>query len=142
MTSDLELLRRFEPVIRYTRGEFFFPMAVEPYLRDCDLWAEAPDGERRLLVRQGELTIDELGAWQSRAPESRLFLRYVQHPLSGIELTRPGRPRAAGPRGVVLAVLEVAAGLVGFPRRRGGRGRRPPAQRHAGSDKHDDQGTS
>ena len=93
MTGDLELLRRYEPVIRYTRGEFFFPMAVDPYLRECDLWAEQPDGDRRLLVPHGQLTIDDLGAWQSRAADSRLFLRYVQHPLSGIELTRPGRPK-------------------------------------------------
>ena len=93
MVTDVELLRRYEPVVKYTRGEFFFPMAVDPYLRECDLWAEEPDGDRRLLVRQGALTVEELGDWQSRAPESRLFLRYVQHPLSGIELTRSGRPR-------------------------------------------------
>ena len=93
MVTDVELLRRYEPVVKYTRGEFFFPMAVDPYLRQCDLWAEQPDGDRRLLVRQGALTVEELGDWQSRAPESRLFLRYVQHPLSGIELSRSGRPK-------------------------------------------------
>ena len=71
MTGDPELLRRYEPVIRYTRGEFFFPMAVDPYLRECDLWAEQPDGDRRLLVPHGQLTIDDLGAWQSRAADSR-----------------------------------------------------------------------
>ena len=93
MVTDVELLRRYEPVVKYTRGEFFFPMAVDPYLRECDLWAEEPDGDRRLLVRQGALSVEELGDWQSRAPESRLFLRYVQHPLSGIELSRSGRPK-------------------------------------------------
>src|SRR5262245_45234172 len=95
MATDVELLRRFEPVIRYTRGEFFFPMAVEPYLRECDLWAEAADGERRLLGPRGELTVEELPRWQARTVDERLFLRYVQHPLSGIELARPGRPKRA-----------------------------------------------
>lgn len=95
MTADLELLRRFEPVIRYTRGEFFFPMAVEPYLRECDLWAEGVDGDRRLLVPRGQLSVEELPSWQARTVDERLFLRYVQQPLSGIDLARPGRPKRA-----------------------------------------------
>jgi hypothetical protein len=95
MATDLELLRRFEPVVRYTRGELFFPMAGEPYLRECDLWAEGADGERRMLVPRGELTVEELPRWQARTVDERLFLRYVQHPLSGIELARPGRPKRA-----------------------------------------------
>ena len=37
--TDLELLRRFEPIVRYTKGEYFFPMAVDGYLAECDLWA-------------------------------------------------------------------------------------------------------
>jgi hypothetical protein len=95
MAPDVEFLRRFEPVIRYTRGEFFFPMAVEPYLAECDLWAEGADGDRRLLVPRGQLTVEELPRWQARTVDERLFLRYVQHPLSGIELARPGRPKRA-----------------------------------------------
>ena len=35
--SDLELLRAFEPIVRYTRGELFFPTGVEGYLAECDL---------------------------------------------------------------------------------------------------------
>ena len=38
-TGDLDLLRRFEPIVRYTHGEFFFPMAVDDYIAECDLWA-------------------------------------------------------------------------------------------------------
>lgn len=36
--SDLELLRRYEPVLSYTDGERFFPVAVEDYVRCCGLW--------------------------------------------------------------------------------------------------------
>jgi hypothetical protein len=32
-TPDLELLQRYEPVIRYTKGEQFFPSDVERYVR-------------------------------------------------------------------------------------------------------------
>jgi len=35
--SDLELLRRFEPAIRYTKGEAFFPMDVGRYVQKSSL---------------------------------------------------------------------------------------------------------
>lgn len=95
MTSDLELLRRFEPVLRYTKGEYFFPMAVDPYLAECELWAESPEGLRSLLVPRGELTAAGLATWQARVPDSSMFLQYVQEPLTGIELARNDRPRRA-----------------------------------------------
>jgi hypothetical protein len=93
MPSDLDLLRRFEPIVRYTKGEYFFPMAVDPYIAECDLWAGAPRGGHTLLVRRGELSVDTLPLWQARVPDQSLFLRYVQKPLSGVELAGSGRPR-------------------------------------------------
>ena len=36
--GDLELLRRFEPVIKYTEGELFLPAPVEDYLRGAALF--------------------------------------------------------------------------------------------------------
>ena len=33
--SPEALLRRFEPVVRSTKGDKFFPMDVEPYVRAC-----------------------------------------------------------------------------------------------------------
>lgn len=32
-----ELARRFEPIVRYSKGENFYPLAVEPYLAKCSL---------------------------------------------------------------------------------------------------------
>ena len=37
--GDVDLLRRYEPVVRYTHGEFFFPMTADDYVAECDLWA-------------------------------------------------------------------------------------------------------
>jgi len=31
--TDAELLRRFEPVLRFTRGEWFLPIAAERFVR-------------------------------------------------------------------------------------------------------------
>ena len=36
--EDLRLLRRYEPVLRFTEGELFLPMPVEAYLGKCSLW--------------------------------------------------------------------------------------------------------
>ncbi|MCJ7710149.1 MAG: hypothetical protein MUQ32_04895 [Chloroflexi bacterium] len=93
LPSDLDLLRRFEPIVRYTKGEYFFPMEVDPYIAECDLWAGSPNGERRMLVPRGELRVEALPLWQARVPDEALFLRFVQEPLSGIDLTRGDRPR-------------------------------------------------
>ena len=93
--SDLELLRRFEPVVHYTQGELFFPSAVERYLAACDLWEGVSQRDRRLLVPPGGLTPAELARHQPE-PGRSLFLRLVQQPLSGPALAawsrRPNRP--------------------------------------------------
>ncbi len=57
---DIDLLQRFEPIIRYTRGEQFFPMDVEPYVSACSLWVHRPNEPPECLVPVGELTLDHL----------------------------------------------------------------------------------
>src|SRR5512138_574166 len=59
-TPDLELLRRYEPVIRYTKGEQFFPSDVERYVRACSLWAHHLSGRDELIVPQDYMNIREL----------------------------------------------------------------------------------
>ena len=101
MTTDLELLRAYEPIIRYTDGELFFPSAVEPYLAECDLLVGSKEGQARLLVSSGGVDAAML-ATQTAPPGETLYLRLVQHPLGGLALSqwqrRPGHPvfRAPG----------------------------------------------
>jgi hypothetical protein len=54
------LLRRFEPVIRSTRGDGFYPVDVEPYVRNCSLWVQKPGREAKRVVPDGELSLDRL----------------------------------------------------------------------------------
>jgi hypothetical protein len=61
------LLRRYEPILAYTRGERFFPVDVVDYLRCCSLWR----GEE-LLVPAGELTPDSLVAVAAEHPDANL----------------------------------------------------------------------
>src|SRR5215211_7874244 len=54
------LLRRFEPVIRCTKGEWFYPMDAEPYVDACGLWVRHPDEDAVWVVPSGELTLERL----------------------------------------------------------------------------------
>ena len=41
---DLELLRKFEPAVFFTRGEQFFPTDIQHYVAECSLWQHHRDG--------------------------------------------------------------------------------------------------
>ena len=60
LQDELTLLRRFEPVLRFTRGENFFPMDVELYVRNSSLWVQRPNTEPEPLVVQGKLDLERL----------------------------------------------------------------------------------
>lgn len=77
-TSDLDLLRHFEPVLRYTRGETFFPTDIERYVQESSLWAHTPDGRDELLVSQGDLNVDKI--IQSRPAKfgTVQYLRFIE----------------------------------------------------------------
>jgi DNA-binding protein H-NS len=58
--ADEALLRRFEPVLRFTRGEEFLPMDVKPYVQACSLWAQRPDEQPQQLVDAAHLDLARL----------------------------------------------------------------------------------
>lgn len=79
--TQLALVRRFEPVIRYVRGELFFPMSVEDYLMPSRLVAGSTK-DPEVLADRGHLTPDSLAAL-GRAHSSRsLSIQHVESPLS------------------------------------------------------------
>ena len=83
--ADLDLLRAYEPIIRYTKGELFFPTAVGPYVAHCSLWAAGPKGDSSPVVPAGELTLERLSAEAIRDRDRALFLRFVEEPLGHAE---------------------------------------------------------
>jgi hypothetical protein len=76
--TDLELLHRYAPICRFTKGEQFFPIDVDSYVRECSLWEHAPDGNDQVLVRQGELTLDELVKPRPAPFRTVHFLRFIE----------------------------------------------------------------
>jgi hypothetical protein len=95
------LLRRYEPILRFTQGELFFPRAVDEYVRACSLWELTTDKRAIELVPEGELTLEKLATFDTLPAGHVLYLRFVREPLSPLEyqrwMNRPGRPEFKAP---------------------------------------------
>ncbi|MCJ7444255.1 MAG: hypothetical protein MUO26_06965, partial [Methanotrichaceae archaeon] len=83
--DDLTLLQKFEPVLRFTKGELFFPSAVDGYLERCSLWVRDKYGNEQQLAAEGELSAEKLGQFRDILPDQVLFLRLVDKPMGVIE---------------------------------------------------------
>jgi hypothetical protein len=93
--TDLDLLRAHEPIVRFTAGEHFFPMAVDAYVAACDLLGGRPGGPTRVIIPTGELSLERL-ATDRPGPGEERYLRFVPEPMDALAMTRwnrrPGRP--------------------------------------------------
>lgn len=98
--NDQELLRRFEPVVRFTSGEHFFPSAVDEFVRSSSLWIRDADGRERMLVPYGQLDVDRLSTYAEIPARATMYLRFVDKQLPAIEYQRwlrsPERPQFQG----------------------------------------------
>jgi hypothetical protein len=94
--SDLELLQEYEPVLRFTAGELFFPTAVEAYVRIASLWELEPGGGAQQVVAAGSLDVDRLCKEAAARPDVELSLRFVAARFDRKQYRewrrRPGRP--------------------------------------------------
>jgi hypothetical protein len=86
--DDLSLLRAYEPILRFTEGELFFPTAVGPYIARCSLWASDAKGQKERIVDAGELTLEGLCAEAQRHQNRSLSLRFVQKPMTRAQYRR------------------------------------------------------
>jgi hypothetical protein len=94
---DEALLRRFEPVARYTQGDRFFPMDTEPYVRACSLWVRRPDEEDVCLVPHGKLTLERLSEPQRDEFGAVYYLRFTDpREAKNLPLRKSRRDRRSG----------------------------------------------
>ena len=75
--DDHELLKKYEPVLRFAKSERFFPMAVEPYLEKCMIFPSGPLGAAELFGHFHEPLIGKIGGLKSH----EYFLRFVNKPF-------------------------------------------------------------
>ena len=83
--SDQEILKRFAPVLRFTKGEQFFPAKVEDYISECSLWVQHPQKQPQILVPEGRLTLEELARQKTYGFNSVYYLQFIE-PLNITEL--------------------------------------------------------
>lgn len=86
--NDIELLQQFEPIVRFTEGEMFFPAGVEQYVHHASLWMRTPAGKDQQLVPPGQLTLDELARYSEVPAGHTLYMNLVEEPLSGLAYQR------------------------------------------------------
>lgn len=78
LKSAIGLLRRYEPVLKFTRGEQFLPMDMEAYVEHCSLWERFPNREAICLIPKGELSLERLSNLEACHPNAVRFLRFVE----------------------------------------------------------------
>jgi hypothetical protein len=81
------LLRRFEPVIRYTKGEQFFPTDIEQYIQACSLWVQRPNRYPLRLWPERELTTERLAEPRNHGFDAIYYLKFIE-PLNVTEIAR------------------------------------------------------
>jgi len=86
--NDLELLRMYEPISCFTKGEAFFPTAVDEYVKACSLWLTNSQGVDQLLVPHGQLNVNHLIEFEEIPAEHTLHMRFVQQPLEALDYQR------------------------------------------------------
>ncbi len=80
--DDLDLLRRFEPILRFNGVELFLPSDTDAYVRTCSLWQRGADGADTKLANAGELDLDLLARIARERHADTLHLLYVERPLT------------------------------------------------------------
>ena len=81
MSEDLELLRRFEPVVRFNRGELFYPASVEDFVASSALFVSGPK-EAMLVAPRGTMDLDSLSRLARENAGKQLYLQRVDEPLN------------------------------------------------------------
>ncbi len=76
--ADRALLRRFEPVVRYTRGERFLPMHVADYVNNSSLWLQCQGEPPALLVPEGQLTLETLAEPRRYEFGCTYFIKFIE----------------------------------------------------------------
>lgn len=96
LQGELTLLQRFEPILRFTRGENFFPMDVGLYVRNSSLWVQRPNAEPALLVAQGELNLERLAYPHPDEFGTVHYLKFAE-PLGAAEMAAQSLRQAHQP---------------------------------------------
>jgi hypothetical protein len=108
--DDLSLLRAYEPVVRFTRGEYFYPVSVSGYAQHAALWTELPSGESVVEAAPQTFDLPLLGRMDEIVAGSGQSLSGI---MTGQKLGRAHIPRKDRPPRLSGASRLAAVGLLG-----------------------------
>ena len=75
--DQASLLKRYEPVLKFTVGERFFPYNVEDYVEKASLWVKKPKTPAEELVSEAELDLEKLGSSRLEGAKNVYFLQFI-----------------------------------------------------------------
>lgn len=108
--DDLSLLRTYEPVVRFTKGEYFYPVSVSRYAQHAALWTELPSGESVVEAAPESFDLPLLGRMDEIVASSGQSLSGI---MTGQKLGRAHIPRKDRPPRLSGASRLAAVGLLG-----------------------------
>jgi hypothetical protein len=76
-SEKLSLLRQFEPILKFSKGERFFPMPVEDYVEEASLWVKHPDAPPEECVPEKVLDLKKLGQLHLSGEKDIYYLRFI-----------------------------------------------------------------
>ncbi len=76
-SEDAALLKRFEPILKFTKGECFFPYHVRDYVEEASLWVQRPEMPPEQLLSEQALDLKELGRIRQWGAESVYYLQFI-----------------------------------------------------------------
>ncbi len=86
--ADLDLLRRFEPQLRFNRGELFFPVDVDTFLTHADLRLHRKGEESTVLIPRPQATQVAIAGCDKEIYAGALHLRLIDRPLNALQLVQ------------------------------------------------------
>lgn len=83
---DLQLLRRFEPQLRFNLGELFRPMDIDTFLMHTDLVVPRKRESPLIVESRPHVTQETLVAFDQAAFDGKVHLRLVDRTLTALQL--------------------------------------------------------
>lgn len=75
--EQISLLQRFEPQLKFTTGERFFPYNVTDYVAEASLWQKSPEQPPVELYPEDSLDIDKLGDVKLSGADNVHYLQFI-----------------------------------------------------------------
>lgn len=75
--DQVSLLRRFEPILKFSFGEHFFPYNVEDYVEQASLWVKKPKTPPKELISEAELDLEKLGSARLFGAKNVHYLQFI-----------------------------------------------------------------